>query len=56
MILYTERQLLVAYATHVCDIELIKANNPLINIPVPSVEQFRLIYEEKWGEYYGHSE
>jgi hypothetical protein len=56
MILYTERQLLVAYATHVCDIGLTKVSNPLINIPVPSVEQFRVIYEEKWDEYYGDSQ
>ena len=56
MILYTEKQLLIAYATHVHDLDALKISNPTITVPVPTVEEFRLIYEEKWEEYYGEKE
>ena len=56
MILYTEKQLLVAYATHVHDLADLKITNPSLSIPVPTVEEFRLLYEEKWEQYYGKSE
>jgi hypothetical protein len=56
MILYTEKQLLVAYATHVHDLAELEISNPSISVAVPTVEQFRLLYEEKWEEYYGEKE
>tara|TARA_R100000742_G_C4277212_1_gene98901 strand:- start:557 stop:730 length:174 start_codon:yes stop_codon:yes gene_type:complete len=56
MILYTEKQLLVAYASHVWDIAQTNENNPLITIEVPTVEEFRIIYEEVWTDRYGDME
>jgi hypothetical protein len=53
MILYTEKQLLVAYASHVWDIAQTNENNPLIKIEVPTVEEFRVIYEDVWTDRYG---
>ena len=56
IILYTEKQLLIAYATHVHDLDALKISNPTISVAVPTVEEFRLLYEEKWEEYYGEKE
>ena len=56
LILYTEKQLLVAYATHVHDLAELEISNPTISVAVPTVEEFRLLYEEKWEEYYGEKE
>ena len=56
MILYTEKQLLVAYATHVHDLAELEISNPTISVAVPTVEEFRLLYEDKWEEYYGEKE
>ena len=56
LILYTEKQLLVAYATHVHDLAELEISNPTITVTVPTVEEFRLLYEEKWEEYYGDKE
>tara|TARA_B110000444_G_C18268259_1_gene335111 strand:+ start:218 stop:340 length:123 start_codon:yes stop_codon:yes gene_type:complete len=38
------------------DLDALKISNPTITVPVPTVEEFRLIYEEKWEEYYGEKE
>lgn len=56
MILYTEKQLLVAYASHVWDIAQTNEINSSIHLEVPTVEEFRLIYEETWAERYGDME
>jgi len=56
LILYTEKQLLVAYATHVHVLDALKISNPTISVAVPTLEEFRLLYEEKWEEYYGEKE
>ena len=56
MILYTEKQLLVAYASHVWDIAKTNEYNPTLNITVPTVEEFRLIYEDVWNQRYGEVE
>ena len=52
MLLYTEKQLLVAYASHVWDIAKTNEYNPTLNITVPTVEEFRLIYEDEWTQKY----
>jgi len=56
MLLYTEKQLLVAYASHVWDIAKTNEYNPTLNIEVPTVEEFRLIYEDVWNQRYGDME
>ena len=53
MILYTEKQLLVAFASHVWDIAKTNEANPTITLTVPTVEEFRKIYEEVWEQRYG---
>ena len=53
MIVYTEKQLLIAYASHVWDIAQTNEANPSIPLKLPTLEEFRLIYEETWAERYG---
>lgn len=53
MIIYTEKQLLIAYASHVWDIAQTNEANPSIPLELPTLEEFRLIYEETWAERYG---
>ena len=53
MLLYTEKQLLVAFASHVYDIAKTNELNPTITLTVPTVEEFRIIYEDVWNERYG---
>lgn len=54
MILYTERQLKIAYIQYVREVE--KQNYAGgVQIPVPCLEEFRLMYEEDWESYYDGS-
>ena len=53
MIIYTEKQLLIAYASHVWDIAQTNEANRSIPLELPTLEEFRLIYEETWAERYG---
>ena len=46
MLLYTEKQLLEAYKEYVKSFK----HNPKLQIP--TIEQFRPIYEEFWTDYY----
>jgi|TARA_B100001093_G_scaffold129519_1_gene122127 hypothetical protein len=46
MILYTEDQLLIAYTRHIRQV------SKLEHVPIPSLEEFRLIYEEEWTQRY----
>lgn len=51
MILYTEKQLKIAYVKYVRELE--KQNyTGQINIPVPCLEEFRRMYEEDMENYY----
>ena len=53
MIIYTEKQQLIAYASHVWDIAQTNEANPSIPLELTTLEEFRLIYEETWAERYG---
>ena len=44
MILYSERQLLEAYKIH------IKGLKEVPNVNIPTLEEFRIIYEDFWIE------
>jgi|TARA_B100001094_G_C18100163_1_gene755281 hypothetical protein len=44
MILYSEKQLLEAYKIH------IKGLKEVPNVQIPTLEQFRIIYEDFWIE------
>ena len=50
MLLYTEKQLKVAYTTYLQ--KLIGTNRQGIEIPFPTLEEFRLIYEDEWNQRY----
>ena len=50
MLLYTESQLKVAYTTYLK--KLIETNRQGIEIPFPTLEEFRLIYEDEWNHRY----
>lgn len=50
MLLYTEKQLKVAYTTYLQ--KLIRANRQGIEVPFPTLEEFRLIYEDEWNQRY----
>ena len=50
MLLYTEEQLKVAYTTYLR--KLIFANKQGIEVPFPTLEQFREIYEDEWNQRY----
>jgi len=44
MILYTEKELFTAYKEHIKDLK----NVP--NVDIPSLEEFRIIFEDFWRE------
>lgn len=46
MILYTEEQLMIAYTRHVREV------HKLQHVPIPSLEEFRKIYEDEWTQRY----
>lgn len=50
MILYTERQLKVAYQKYLG--RLMHANVQGIEVPFPTLEDFRKIYEDEWTNKY----
>ena len=50
MLLYTEDQLKVAYTTYLR--KLIISNRQGIEVPFPSLEEFRKIYEDEWNQRY----
>lgn len=50
MLLYTEKQLKVAYESYLKN--LIVANRQAIEIPFPTLEEFRTIYEDEWNQRY----
>lgn len=50
MILYTEAQLKVAYTTYLQS--LIVSNRQGIEVPFPTLEEFRIIYEDEWNQKY----
>jgi len=50
MLLYTERQLKVAYEEYLQN--MIKSNRQGIEIPFPTLEEFRTIYEDEWNQRY----
>ncbi len=50
MLLYTEKQLKVAYEGYLKN--LIVANRQAIQIPFPTLEEFRKIYEDEWNQRY----
>ena len=50
MILYTEAQLKVAYTTYLQS--LIVSNRQGIEVPLPTLEEFRRIYEDEWNQKY----
>lgn len=50
MILYTEEQLKVAYQKYLG--KLMKSNLQGIEIPMPTLEEFRKIYEDEWTQKY----
>ena len=50
MILYTEEQLKVAYKKYLG--KLMKSNLQGIEIPMPTLEAFRKIYEDEWTQKY----
>jgi len=50
MILYTEKQLKIAYEEYLQN--MIKSNSQGIELPFPTLEQFRTIYEEEWTQRY----
>ena len=50
MLLYTEKQLKVAYEKYLQN--MIKSNRQGIEIPFPTLEEFRTIYEDEWNQRY----
>jgi hypothetical protein len=50
MLLYTEDQLKVAYTTYLQG--LIVSNRQGIEVPFPTLEEFRKIYEDEWNQRY----
>lgn len=46
MILYTEDQLLIAYTRHIREV------SKLEYVPIPTIEEFRKIYEDEWTQRY----
>ena len=50
MILYTEAQLKVSYEKYLE--RLLRANVQGIELPFPTLEDFRRIYEEEWTQKY----
>ena len=50
MLLYTEEQLKVAYTTYLR--KLIYTNRQGIEVPFPTLEEFRKIYEDEWNQRY----
>ena len=52
MILYTEKQLQTAYIIYVRKLHKYNLRND-IYIKIPSLEEFRLMYEEQMEEEYG---
>jgi hypothetical protein len=50
MILYTERQLKVAYQKYLG--RLMHANVQGVEVPFPTLEDFRKIYEDEWTNKY----
>jgi hypothetical protein len=54
MILYTEKQLEHAWILHCADIVNYNAENPNFKMSVPTIEEFRPIYEDALEqEYHG---
>jgi len=51
MVMYTEKQLDIAYAAYVVELTKIKIEQN-IEIFLPDREQFRKIYEAVWEEHY----
>lgn len=55
MILYTEKQLQTAYILYVR--KLHESNrNSIVQVQIPDIEEFRLIYEAEWELYYNDDE
>jgi|TARA_B100000073_G_C23366802_1_gene425200 hypothetical protein len=52
MILYTEKQLEEAWILHCSDIVYYNADNPKFKVAVPTMEEFRTIYEETLEDIY----
>jgi hypothetical protein len=50
MLLYTERQLKLAYEKYIQN--LITTNRQGIEIPLPGLEEFRDIFEAEWTQRY----
>jgi hypothetical protein len=50
MLLYTEKQLKVAYEGYLRN--LIVTNRQGIEVPFPTLEEFRKIYEDEWNQRY----
>mgnify|MGYP000270430263 CR=1 FL=1 len=50
MLLYTEKQLKNAYQLYLQ--KLIVANRQGIEVPFPTLEEFRKIYEDEWNQRY----
>ena len=50
MLLYTEKQLKVAYESYLRN--LIVSNRQGIEVPFPTLEEFRTIYEDEWNQRY----
>ena len=46
MILYTEDQLLIAYTRYIREV------SKLEYVPIPTIEEFRKIYEDEWTQRY----
>ena len=46
MILYTEDQLLIAYTRHIREV------SKLEYVAIPTIEEFRKIYEDEWTQRY----
>ena len=55
MILYTEKQLQTAYILYV---RKLHENNrtSVVQVKIPDIEEFRLIYEAEWELYYNDDE
>jgi len=50
MLLYTEKQLKVAYEEYLQN--MIKSNAQGVELPFPTLEEFRTIYEDEWNQRY----
>ena len=55
MILYTEKQLIEAYSAFVARLMIAK-KDATVDIDIPSLEDFRAIYEAEWELYYSDDE